>query len=238
MEAILYVVHGTRVKKGIEEASSCVQKLMNQLPTPIQEMAFLEFQHPTMEEAFERMIEKGATMIYVFPLLLFAAGHAKKDIPIIIEKMKKRYPFVTIEYTGAFGVCRELVEIIVERIKQAPIQENEKTAYLLVGRGSTDKEAYHDFLEMKQQIAHTVQLPITECFLAARTPTVEETVQQAKEQGYTQIVLVPYLLFSGRLLTRLQRIQQIETCPVVVCHPIGYHPNLITFFQRYFKKAS
>ncbi len=77
METILYVGHGSRSREGCEQAISFIKKCMSHNETEIQEYGFLELTSPTIEEAFERCISRGASPIKVIPLLLLTASHAK-----------------------------------------------------------------------------------------------------------------------------------------------------------------
>lgn len=234
MEGILYVAHGTRLKQGVEEAKLFVSELNNHLPIQIQEIAFLEFQTPTMEDACEQLIQKGVTTIYLFPLLLFAAGHAKDDIPKIIAKVRRKYPHITIYNMGVLGVSAELAQIVANRVKVNHL-DNRETEWILIGRGSKDPYAYRDFLKMKEKIAKRLQVNLTVSFLAAHPIRVEEAVRQAKKEGKRQIVLIPYLLFSGRLMKRLEKLQREEQsskCMITLCPSIGYHRHFATLFQK------
>ncbi|MEM5594965.1 CbiX/SirB N-terminal domain-containing protein [Niallia circulans] len=79
MEAILYICHGSRVKEASEQAVSFIEKCMKINGFKgIQEYSFLELSDPSIEEGFQKCVEKGASTIYIIPVLLLTAAHAKK----------------------------------------------------------------------------------------------------------------------------------------------------------------
>lgn len=96
MKAILYIGHGTRSKKGAEEAKTFIERVMNRVNIPIQELSFLELTDPLIEEGFQRCVERGATDITVVPLFLLAAGHIKQDIPDALSSLKLKYPDIQV----------------------------------------------------------------------------------------------------------------------------------------------
>ncbi len=84
-DGILLVGHGTRDPQGI----ACFHqtaKLFRQhavqhgLAGPIA-FSFLELAEPSIADGFRQLARAGARRVLVVPVLLFAAGHAKVDIP-------------------------------------------------------------------------------------------------------------------------------------------------------------
>ena len=67
MQAILYVGHGTRLKKGVEEATQFIEEAKPYIDVAIQETAFLELVDPDIVEGVARCVEKGATNISLIP---------------------------------------------------------------------------------------------------------------------------------------------------------------------------
>ena len=137
MDAVLYVCHGSRVKKALIRQLLLLKDVKN-LDVPIQEVCFLELAYPTIEQGFEACIEQGATRIAIVPLLLLTAAHAKHDIPEEIHKVYERYPQVEVLYGEPFGVDERIVDILVERINETNVDKHEDSMVLLVGRGSSD----------------------------------------------------------------------------------------------------
>lgn len=68
MEAILYICHGSRVKEASAQAIDFIKVCMQAQPYSIQEYCFLELETPTIEEAYERCIQKGAVHV-LHPML-------------------------------------------------------------------------------------------------------------------------------------------------------------------------
>ena len=91
--AILLVGHGTRQASGTAEFFQFSELLAKTLPAGcLVRPCLLEFQSPTIAEAWRSLIEVQPRRVTVAPLLLFAAGHAKSDIPDEISRAAQQFP--------------------------------------------------------------------------------------------------------------------------------------------------
>ena len=205
MQAILYVGHGTRSTKGAEEAKLFLNEVMNRVEAEIQEISFLELTQPTIEESFERCIEVGATNITVVPLFLLAAGHIKQDIPEKLKYLQQKHPFVQVIVADPFGVQEIILDGIVELIKETAGELMLEDSLLIVGRGSSDTAIHQNFLQIVTGIASRLTVSkVNVCYLAATTPTFSEGIEHMSRTTVGRVVVIPYLLFGGLLLSEIQ----------------------------------
>jgi sirohydrochlorin ferrochelatase len=231
MEAVLYICHGSRVKKACEEARTFVETCMERVDLPIQEVSFLELATPTIEQGFERCIEQGATKIYAVPVLLLTAAHAKEDIPAVLEKLHTQYPHVNIVYGRPFGVHESITEILYERILETNVSLERDSIVLLVGRGSSDPDVKRDLGDIACLFKRKYQFEHVEtCFLTATEPIFEDVLQKVKGSSHSQILIVPYLLFTGLLMKRIEKavraVQNESNQQFILTHYLEYHPHL------------
>lgn len=227
---MLYVCHGSRLPKALQEAISFIEKCQKRIPADIHEISFLELATPSIREGFRACVEKGATHIAVVPLLLFSANHAKVDIPHEIRQLKGQFPFIKVTYGQPIGVHEKMAEIVIERIKQSfKVEQIEPMSkVILIGRGSTDEDAARDF----QKIAHLVQQlsgisSVKTCYLHAAEPSFEDVLKQdtIQREVTRNIYFVPYLLFTGLLMKEIERkvrhAKQINP-HIHLCRYLGY----------------
>jgi sirohydrochlorin cobaltochelatase len=182
------------------------------------EAGFLELAQPTIGEAFDRLVQRGATQIRVCPLLLFAAGHARSDVPEAIQRAAARHSEMRIEIGEPFGCGEWLLALSKRRYDEAvaPAAERrggtlprgawERECYLLlVGRGSSDATATAEmnrFAELRVKQSSLDKFGVA--FVAAAHPTLDEGLEQAAAAGVRQIVVQPHLLFRGEVLATIQ----------------------------------
>lgn len=235
MDAVLYICHGSRVKKGCDQAIEFIERSKLKVDVPIQEVCFLELANPTIEQGFKKCVEQGATRIAIVPVLLLTAGHAKVDIPEEIHKVYQHYPHVKVAYGTPFGVDDQIVDILLERIKETEVPIQKDAMVLLVGRGSSDPEVKNDFREIAKRLAYKGGFEhVDTCYLAATTPKLLDGLKQASESGYSQVFVLPYLLFTGILMneirTELKRWNKADQEFILVNY-LGYRNALSNILQ-------
>ncbi len=230
MKALLFICHGTRLAKGRMEAEEFVRLCMAQVEVPIKEICFLELAEPSITQGFETCIQKGATSISVIPVFLLSANHIKIDIPKELHHLQNQYPEVEVIYGRPFGVHEAISHLLWEKIPKSAVSLRENPHILLVGRGSTDQDVKRDL----ETIASNVQnhygiTSIQACFLTGSEPSFEEALWNSREL-YDQVIVVPYLLFSGLLINgmklTIKSYQQQSKQNVTLCETLGYHPIL------------
>src|SRR5262245_2658083 len=80
---VLLVGHGTRSAIGRRDFLLLTERIRQRLTLPV-EPAFLELAEPTIADAVARLVKSSIDRLTVAPQLLFAAGHAKQDVPAAV----------------------------------------------------------------------------------------------------------------------------------------------------------
>ena len=225
MEAVLYIAHGSRMEKGVTEAKAFIESVKPAIGVQIQEICFLELVHPTIAEGVKQCVEKGATKIAIIPFLLLTAGHALEDIPQIIHQMRKTYPTIEFSYGETLGVDEKMATAVYERIKETNQCLTDETIVLLVGRGSSVPSVKDDLLQIASFVQQTYDFKrVDVSFLYGAQPSFDDAFNQLKSQRHQQVIIVPYLLFSGLLLNGMKR--KIANEPYILTESLGYHEKI------------
>lgn len=201
----MLVGHGTRDQQGTDEFFQLGNRLAERLkPAPVA-TALLEFQQPTIPQAWDELVRGGATHIHVAPLLLFAAGHAKDDIPKVVAECQRVTPGVTFDQSRPLSRHRAILELVTRRIVEAVQAESiepREAALLMVGRGNRDPCAQADMRVLSELTQRRLSFSRLEtAFYAMAPPSLESVLQLLGSSREISTVLVyPHLLFSGRLM--------------------------------------
>lgn len=212
---LLVVGHGSREEIGLREFLATVD-LMRTLAdgTPV-EPCFLEFAEPTIGAGFRRLVERGVRDVIVSPVLLFAAGHAKRDIPEAVAAAVAQSPGVTARLAEHLGSAPGLLALSQQRYEEALGRANRaerdftKTTLVLVGRGSHDPEStaeMHAFADARARDLQSAdeRAPAVEvAFVAMAEPRLAQVLEQLADSAPRRIVVQPHLLFGGVLLDRI-----------------------------------
>ena len=236
MKAILLVGHGSRDPEGNEQVRQIIAELSMQLDRSLLvETCFLEFEKPTMEQGIQACVEKGAASVYVIPLMLLAAGHSKIHIPAAIDEAKQKYPHVQFTYGRPFGIHKEALEICktrLEEIGENLVEPSTDTAVILLGRGGSDPDANSDLYKISRLLWEQLNYKIIEpAFIGVTDPLVKEGVERCIKLGAKKIVILPYFLFTGVLIKRLEVMiedfsQEHRDVEFLLAGYFGFHQRL------------
>jgi sirohydrochlorin cobaltochelatase len=213
---LLLVGHGTRSITGTKQFLDLAEQLAQRIaPSPL-EPAFLEMQQPTIAEAVERLLARNIQRLIVMPMLLFAAGHAKRDIPQAVQAalagcLQAGLPWVQAAHLGCHPAMLELSRRrMAEVLAGKQSIPTEESCLLLVGRGSPDESAtaeMQEFARLRQQ--HEGGLRTDVAFLAMARPLLHECLNQLAAASFRRVIVQPHLLFDGDLAELLRR--QVES---------------------------
>ncbi len=201
---VLLVGHGTRDEVGTSQFFELASLLADQLdPVPV-EAALLEFQQPTIPQAWDALVSQNVKRLRVAPLLLFAAGHAKQDIPNALLECQARTPGIAFDQTRPLSRHPAMIELarrrLAKSLSQATAPSN-RTAVVMVGRGSYDPCAQADMRVLAEVVGHRVDVAsVTTAFYAMASPRLPVVLDElAASQQFDTIIVQPHLLFEGRL---------------------------------------
>jgi len=223
MDAIVYIGHGSIKPIGNKQFTTFVEEVKKEVNIQVQEVAFLELVSPSISETMKKVITGGAKDILVVPVLLFAATHFKRDIPEELAEMKVIFPEVNFYVSRPFDVHPKMIDLVIKRIQEKRI-DNEGSI-LIVGRGSSDPEPILKLLEMSHHIYRRLDAPVYTAFLTAGKPDFVIELNKL-QQEYSKIYIVPYLLFTGMLLKRMESAVANSRQEVILCDPLQYDSRL------------
>lgn len=249
VDAILLVGHGSRDPEGNQELLEFAQAVADRVPDMCVETCFLELARPSIADGMQTCVEKGATRVVLIPIILFAAVHAKIDIPMAIDRAKAKYPQVEFVYGRPIGVHEKIVSILLSRLKEAqPVAvpagmisaveasvevPDEETAVLVLGRGSSDPDANSDFFKITRMLWEKLSYTWVESsFIGVTQPSFPDGLERCVRLGAKKIIVLPYFLFTGVLIKRIGEMTQefAEAHPALQVEMGGYfgfHPQLV-----------
>ena len=204
---VLLVGHGTRSERGIDEFRQIAGQVARLAAPLIVEHSFLEMCQPTIQGGLGRLVERGVENVVVAPLLLFAAGHAKRDIPQAVADAlaalgaADRVTSVIAAHLGCHDSILELSRLrFTESLRSRDAVPPGKTCLLFVGRGSPDESAtaeMHEFARLREKLTPVAETHVA--FLAMAQPAVGDILPRLAAGNWRRIVVQPHLLLHGEL---------------------------------------
>jgi sirohydrochlorin ferrochelatase len=121
LKALIIAAHGSRKEEFRAEVLHLVKQISEtrNLAFEITEAAFLQFCDPLLESQIDCVVEKGATLITIFPFFISAGSHIQKDIPDLIKTVQKKYPSVQFKLTRHLGKIEKIKDVIIDEVSKA-----------------------------------------------------------------------------------------------------------------------
>ena len=200
--------HGSRDEQAVAEFASVAEGVRERLPQFDVESGFLEFARPTLSEGLDALTARGVSDVLAVPGMLFAAGHAKNDIPSVLNRYQARHKGIRIRYGRELAIEPRLLRAAADRIEAAleaaPPRVPHETLLMVVGRGTSDPDANGNVAKVARMLWEGFGFGWGEAAYSGVTfPLVEPALEHAAKLGYPRIVVFPYFLFTGVLVKRI-----------------------------------
>ncbi len=203
---VLLLGHGSRDPQANLEFEELVGVYRRLHPARTIAHAYVELARPSLGEA---LVALGAAAqpgdrVVVVPLFLFAAGHVKNDLPLALNEARCRFPRVEFFAARAFGPQAELAQLLAERIARVDHPAPDRTALIVIGRGSSDPDANSDFCKLVRLLGDGQRYrEVVPAFIGITRPLFDEVLEQVARGRPERILVAPCFLFAGLLVERL-----------------------------------
>ncbi len=91
---LLLFAHGARDPNWALPFEAVVERIRGAAPEVAVALAYLDFMTPGIVEAGDSLAAAGCTRVEVLPLFLGAGGHVRKDLPLLVERLRQAHPAV------------------------------------------------------------------------------------------------------------------------------------------------
>lgn len=236
--------HGSRDEDAVAEFAVLAERLRERLPDHPVEYGYLEFARPIIGEGLDRLRAQAVTRALAVPGMLFAAGHAKNDIPSLLNTYMAEHPGFRIDYGRDLGIDAKMLRAAAARIEEAAAQakfdaRTDETLLLVVGRGASDPDANSNVSKLTRLLWEGFGFGWAETAYSGVTfPLVSPALEHAAKLGYRRIIVFPYFLFTGILVQRIyaavdQAARHYPGIEFIKASYLNDHPLVIdTFIER------
>lgn len=205
---IMICGHGSRDLGAVAEFSKLSKAIAAYLPEIPVDYGYLEFATPIIKTGLKNLQDQGVKRVLAIPGMLFAAGHAKNDIPSVLNTYAVQNN-LQIDYGRDLSIDTKMIRAASDRVTQA-IQKagnhitNDETLLMVIGRGASDPDANSNVNKVMRLLWEGLGLGWGEVGYSGVTfPLVQPALEHAVKLGYKRIITFPYFLFTGILVDRI-----------------------------------
>ena len=210
--ALVLAFHGTRDPEALAATEAFVaayRDLRDEGEVLIH--GYVELAKPHLSDAFAAAAVR-ARRVQVIPVSLFAAGHVKSELPLLLTAAKARHPGVSWHLSSPLGLDPRLIAAAVAELESAWRTSegsgesiDDDTALLVIGRGSSDADANSEFFKAARLVGESLKIQqVVPCFIGITGPRLDAALLDLARARPKRILILPYFLFTGVLLKRVE----------------------------------
>ena len=113
-KAIVLFAHGARSEAWAKPFKRLQTLLQARDMTQRVELAFLEFMSPNLPDLADQLVRGGITQIALVPIFLGQGGHVMRDLPLMIEEIRRKYPGLSVQQAEAAGEDEQVLQAICD----------------------------------------------------------------------------------------------------------------------------
>ncbi len=100
---LVLFAHGARDPEWAEPFRAIAARVAADRKDLAVRLAFLEMQTPSLSDAIAELAGAGHSNIHIAPLFMAQGGHLKKDVPLLLDDIRKRQPGLSLGLLPAIG---------------------------------------------------------------------------------------------------------------------------------------
>ena len=209
-QGIFICGHGSRSKEAEREFGLLAKGVKKRFPNTPVEFGFLEYSAPNIHMGLDALKKSGVDDIIAVPGMLFAATHAKNDIPSVLMTYQEKNPDIRVRYGRELGLHPNMISAFERRILDSLALDHVHPGDLydsllvVVGRGTSDSNANAEVAKLTRIVTENLGFGWSETVYSGVTfPSVGQGLSIIRNLGYKKIIVAPYFLFTGRLIDRI-----------------------------------
>ena len=114
MYAIILFAHGSRDPLWHQPIQAVAQRIQARDAKVLVACAYLELTQPDLPQAAQQLIDQGATELCIVPMFLGVGKHAREDLPVLVQALRRAHPAVEINCQSAVGEQAALLDLLAD----------------------------------------------------------------------------------------------------------------------------
>jgi sirohydrochlorin cobaltochelatase len=199
-EGLVLVAHGSVCARSALEVDALAGLVGDALPGVAVAVGYLEMSEPPAGPVVDALVAAGCRRVVVLPLMLLGAGHAKSDVPAVVQEARLRHPGIDFPFGAPLGVSRAPVEVLGNAVVASG---GAGLPLLLVARGTSDPDANAEAFKAARLLAEWTGAPFAYVgFSGVTAPGVPEAARVFARLGFGRLAVAWWFLCHGKLIER------------------------------------
>ena len=113
-QGMILFAHGARDARWAEPFERLRALVQTRLGNVHVTLAFLELMEPDLDRATDALVADGCTAITIVPIFFGQGSHLRRDLPLLVGKLRMRAPSIAITIADAVGEDDTVLDAIAD----------------------------------------------------------------------------------------------------------------------------
>jgi sirohydrochlorin cobaltochelatase len=111
-KGIILCGHGSRDPLWRQPLEAVAARLVSAQPGLPVTCAYLELQQPDLPSAAAELVRRGATQVTIVPMFLGTGKHAREDLPVQLEQLRRAHGAVEFKLQASVGEDPRVLDLL------------------------------------------------------------------------------------------------------------------------------
>ncbi|MDB5943473.1 MAG: hypothetical protein JWQ13_3039 [Ramlibacter sp.] len=113
-KAVILFAHGSRDPSWREPMDAVAGRVRAAQPGVQAVCAFLELDQPDLASAAAQLAAAGANHVTIVPMFLGTGRHARQDLPLLVEQVRREHPAISFVLQAPVGEDPRLLDLLAK----------------------------------------------------------------------------------------------------------------------------
>lgn len=117
-QGLILFAHGARDPRWAEPFERLRDRVDARVASQVRDarvsLAFLEMMEPDLDRAADALVAHGCSTLAIIPVFLGQGSHLRRDLPLLVEKLRERLPAIAITVAEAAGEDDAVLDAVAD----------------------------------------------------------------------------------------------------------------------------
>ena len=241
-KGILLCCHGTRSIEGIKDTIKLLRIFKKKNKNYTVKIGYLEIRKPTIKDQLDFFFRRKFDNLVIVPAMIFSGNHVTKDIPKILNNLKKNYKtspkiFVIPPLFKSKDFFNIIQNNVIKNLRA--INRKKNNGLIVIASKTINLKAKFEMNFLAETIAKKNKINFYKKILVTLSKENLKKELENLNLKYDRFLILPIFLFRGNLLDNLisviKEINKKSKNKFILCSHLTNYKNIFNLMNNLIK---
>ena len=241
-KGILLCCHGTRSIEGIKDTIKLLRIFKKKNKSYTVKIGYLEIRKPTIKDQLDFFFRRKFDNLVIVPAMIFSGNHVTKDIPKILNNLKKNYKtspktFVIPPLFKSKDFFNIIQNNVIKNLRT--INRKKNNGLIVIASKTINPKAKFEMNFLAETIAKKNKINFYKKILVTLSKENLKKELENLNLKYDRFLILPIFLFRGNLLDNLisviKEINKKSKNKFILCSHLTNYKNVFNLMNNLIK---